>query len=38
MFKTAVLIIHGFMGEVSEIEYLSNYIKLNSNINVIIEQ
>ena len=33
MFKTAVLIIHGFMGEVSEIEYLSNYIKLNSNID-----
>lgn len=33
MFKTAVLIIHGFMGEVSEVEYLSNYIKLNTNID-----
>lgn len=33
MFKKAVLIIHGFMGEISEVEYLSNYIKLNSNID-----
>lgn len=32
MFKIAVLIIHGFMGETSEVEYLSNYIKLNTNI------
>ncbi len=33
MFKKAVLIIHGFMGDVSEVEYLSNYIKLNSNLD-----
>lgn len=33
MFKSAVLIIHGFMGDISEVEYLLNYIKLNTNID-----
>lgn len=33
MFKKAVLIIHGFMGETSKMEYLSNYIELNTNID-----
>ncbi len=33
MFKKAVLIIHGFMGEISEVEYLNNQINLNSNID-----
>lgn len=34
MFKKAVLIIHGFTGSTYEMEYLQNYISLNSNIDV----